>query len=64
MGLLLGWLLPPSPAFTHLAGQWQATSGAVIKSTSMYLRVVIYLGVAALTRGRQQVVMSSRASAI
>ncbi len=57
VGLLLGWLLPPSPAFT-LAGQWQAASGAVIKSTSMYLRVVIYLGVAALLVVGTWVVMS------
>jgi membrane associated rhomboid family serine protease len=57
VGLLLGWLLPPSPAFT-LAGQWQAASGAVIKSTSMYLRVVIYLGVAALLVVGTFVVMS------
>ncbi|HEV7199395.1 MAG TPA: rhomboid family intramembrane serine protease [Candidatus Limnocylindria bacterium] len=47
VGLVLGWLLPPSPAFT-LAGQWQAASGAVIEGTSMYLRVVVYLGMAAL----------------
>jgi membrane associated rhomboid family serine protease len=47
VGLLLGWLLPPSPAFT-LAGQWQASSGAVIKGMSIYLRVAVYLGVAAL----------------
>lgn len=47
VGLVLGWLLPPSPAFT-LAGQWQAASGAVIEGTSAYLRVAVYLGMAAL----------------
>ncbi len=47
VGLVLGWLLPPSPAFTT-AGQWQAASGAVIEGTSVYLRAVVYLGVAAL----------------
>ncbi len=47
VGLVLGWLLPPSPAFT-IAGQWQAASGAVIEGTSTYLRVVVYLGMAAL----------------
>ncbi|RPH36379.1 MAG: rhomboid family intramembrane serine protease [Chloroflexi bacterium] len=57
VGLLLGWLLPPSPAFT-LAGQWQAASGAVIKSTSIYLRVAVYLGVAALLGVGTWVVMS------
>ncbi|HET9497395.1 MAG TPA: rhomboid family intramembrane serine protease [Candidatus Limnocylindria bacterium] len=57
VGLVLGWLLPPSPAFT-LAGQWQAASGAVIKSTSVYLRVAVYLGVAALLVVGTWVVMS------
>jgi membrane associated rhomboid family serine protease len=47
VGLFLGWLLPPSPAFT-IAGQWQAASGAIIEGTSVYLRVVVYLGMAAL----------------
>jgi membrane associated rhomboid family serine protease len=47
VGLVLGWLLPPSPAFT-IAGQWQASSGAIIEGTSVYLRVVVYLGMAAL----------------
>ena len=57
VGLVLGWLIPPSPAFT-LAGQWQAASGALVESTSMYLRVVIYLGVAALLVAGTWVVMS------
>lgn len=47
VGLVLGWLLPPSPAFT-LAGQWQASSGAIIEGTSVYLRAAVYLGMAAL----------------
>lgn len=47
VGLVLGWLLPPSPAFT-MAGQWQAASGALIEGTSTYLRAVVYLGMAAL----------------
>jgi membrane associated rhomboid family serine protease len=47
VGLVLGWLLPPAPAFT-LAGQWQAASGAIIEGTSVYLRTVVYLGMAAL----------------
>jgi membrane associated rhomboid family serine protease len=57
VGLVLGWLLPPSPAFTT-AGQWQAASGAVIEGTSMYLRVAVYLGVAALLVVGTWVVMS------
>jgi membrane associated rhomboid family serine protease len=57
VGLVLGWLLPPSPAFTT-AGQWQAASGAVIEGTSMYLRVVVYLGVAALLVAGTWAVMS------
>jgi membrane associated rhomboid family serine protease len=57
VGLVLGWLLPPSPAFTT-AGQWQAASGAVIEGTSMYLRVAVYLGVAALLVAGTWVVMS------
>jgi membrane associated rhomboid family serine protease len=57
VGLVLGWLLPPSPAFTT-AGQWQAASGAVIEGTSMVLRVAIYLGVAALLVAGTWVVMS------
>jgi hypothetical protein len=47
VGLVLGWLLPPSPAFT-LAGQWQAASGAVIEGTPVVLRVAIYAAVAAV----------------
>jgi membrane associated rhomboid family serine protease len=47
VGLVLGWLLPPAPAFT-LAGQWQAASGAIIEGTSIYLRTAVYLGVAVL----------------
>ena len=47
VGLVLGWILPPSPAFT-LAGQWQAASGAIIEGTSIYLRTVVYLSMAAL----------------
>jgi membrane associated rhomboid family serine protease len=47
VGLVLGWLLPPSPAFT-LAGQWQAPSGAGVGSMPMLMRVGVYLGVAAL----------------
>jgi membrane associated rhomboid family serine protease len=57
VGLLLGWLLPPSPAFT-MAGQWQAASGAIIEGTSAYLRVVVYLGVAALLVAGTWVVMT------
>jgi membrane associated rhomboid family serine protease len=57
VGLVLGWLLPPSPAFTT-AGQWQAASGAVIEGTSMYLRLVVYLGVAALLVAGTWAVMS------
>jgi hypothetical protein len=45
VGLILGWLLPPSPAFT-IAGQWQAASGAVIEGTPIVLRVAVYAGVA------------------
>jgi membrane associated rhomboid family serine protease len=45
VGLVLGWLLPPSPAFT-LAGQWQAASGAVIEGTPVAMRVAVYLGMA------------------
>jgi len=47
VGLVLGWLLPPSPAFT-LAGQWQIAGGAVIAGMPMLVRVAVYLGVAAL----------------
>ena len=47
VGLLLGWLLPPSPAFT-LAGQWQAASGAVIEGAPLVVRVGIYAAVAVL----------------
>jgi membrane associated rhomboid family serine protease len=57
VGLVLGWLLPPSPSFT-IAGQWQAASGAVIEGTSLYLRVAVYLGVAALLVVGTWVVMS------
>jgi membrane associated rhomboid family serine protease len=56
VGLLLGWLLPPSPAFT-LAGQWQAASGAVIQGTPIALRVAVYLGVALLLAVGTWVVM-------
>ena len=47
VGLVLGWLLPPSPAFT-MAGNWQSAGGAVIEGTSIFLRVVVYLGMAAI----------------
>jgi membrane associated rhomboid family serine protease len=47
VGLVLGWLLPPSPAFT-LAGQWQVAGGAVIAGMPMLMRVAVYLGVAGL----------------
>jgi membrane associated rhomboid family serine protease len=47
VGLVLGWLLPPSPAFT-LSGQWQAASGAVIGGMPMLMRVAVYLGIAGL----------------
>ena len=47
VGLVLGWLLPPSPAFT-LAGQWQAASGTVIEGTPVVMRVAVYLGVASV----------------
>lgn len=47
VGLVLGWLLPPSPAFT-LAGQWQTAAGAAIGSMPMLMRLGVYLGVAAL----------------
>ena len=47
VGLLIGWLLPPSPAFT-LAGQWQAANGAVIEGTPIAFRVAVYAGVTAL----------------
>jgi membrane associated rhomboid family serine protease len=47
VGLVLGWLLPPSPAFT-LAGQWQSAGNAAIGSMPMLMRVGVYLGVAAL----------------
>jgi len=47
VGLVLGWLLPPSPAFT-MAGQWQATGGAVIGGMPRLMRVVVYLGIAGL----------------
>jgi membrane associated rhomboid family serine protease len=57
VGLVLGWLIPPSPAFTT-AGQWQAAGGAIIEGTSMFLRVAIYLGVAALLVAGTWVVMS------
>jgi membrane associated rhomboid family serine protease len=57
VGLVLGWLLPPSPAFT-MAGQWQAASGAVIEGVSLYLRVAVYLGMAALLLVGTWVVMS------
>jgi membrane associated rhomboid family serine protease len=57
VGLVLGWLLPPSPAFT-MAGQWQAASGAVIEGVSLYLRVAVYLGIAALLLVGTWVVMS------
>ncbi|HEY7738023.1 MAG TPA: rhomboid family intramembrane serine protease [Candidatus Limnocylindria bacterium] len=56
VGLLLGWLLPPSPAFT-LAGQWQAASGAVIQGTPVALRVAVYAGVALLLVAGTWVVM-------
>ena len=57
IGLILGWLIPPSPAFTT-AGQWPAAGGAIIEGTSLYLRVAIYLGVAALLVAGTWVVMS------
>jgi membrane associated rhomboid family serine protease len=47
VGLVLGWLLPPSPAFT-LAGQWQIAGGAAIAGMPMLMRVAVYLGVAGL----------------
>jgi membrane associated rhomboid family serine protease len=47
VGLVLGWLLPPSPAFT-LAGQWQVAGGAAIAGMPMLMRVAVYLGVAGL----------------
>jgi membrane associated rhomboid family serine protease len=47
VGLVLGWLLPPAPAFT-LAGQWQVAGGAVIAGMPMLMRVAVYLGVAGL----------------
>ncbi|MGH2483080.1 MAG: rhomboid family intramembrane serine protease, partial [Candidatus Limnocylindria bacterium] len=47
VGLVLGWLLPPSPAFT-LAGQWQIAGGAVIAGMPILMRVSVYLGVAGL----------------
>lgn len=47
VGLVLGWLLPPSPAFT-LAGQWQAASGATIEGTPVALRAAVYAVVAVL----------------
>lgn len=47
VGVVLGWLLPPSPAFT-LAGQWQVAGGAVIAGMPMLMRVAVYLGVAGL----------------
>lgn len=47
VGIVLGWLVPPSPAFT-LAGQWQAASGAVIEAYPVGMRLAIYLGVTGL----------------
>ena len=47
VGLVIGWLLPPSPAFTT-AGNWQAASGAVIEGTPILLRVAVYAGVASI----------------
>ena len=47
VGLVLGWLLPPSPAFT-LAGQWQAASGAVIEGTPLAFRLAVYVAMTIL----------------
>lgn len=57
VGLLLGWLLPPSPAFT-MAGTWQSSGGALMERTSIFLRVAVYLGVAAILVVGTWVVMS------
>jgi membrane associated rhomboid family serine protease len=60
VGLVLGWLLPPSPAFT-LAGQWQAPSGTEVGSMPMLMRVGVYLGVAALLAAGTWVAMANLA---
>jgi membrane associated rhomboid family serine protease len=57
VGLVLGWLLPPSPAFT-LAGNWQSSGGALMERSSIVLRVAVYLGIAALLVVGTWVVMS------
>lgn len=60
VGLVLGWLLPPSPAFT-LAGQWQIAGGAAIGSMPMLMRMGVYLGVAALLVAGTWVAMANLA---
>ncbi len=57
VGLILGWLLPPSPKFT-MAGNWQSSGGALMERTSIFLRVAVYLGVAAILLVGTWVVMS------